>query len=1055
MRIVIDLQSSANEWPTSLMLARAVARYRGDHEVFVLLNAAERERIFEMRKAFHDILPADAQRVWSAPEDLMSWKPSVVEAGLKANEHLRMAVLATLEPDALLLTGLSDGYREDCAANVDFAADLPTAILRKPFPSASQAVSLMTPEQLQSFAYLRRPLEIFSIGPIPNDTASKLAATVPSHLTELPALSLVPQNGAASEWEVAAKRIISRLEEVVSRSAEEPASNTTKRPRLAFVSPFPPVKSGISEYSAQLLPMLAQYYEIEVIVDQEQVSDPLIDGRFPAHSAEWLERNIAAFDRVLYHFGNSPAHKYMYDLLRKIPGIVVLHDFYLKDWQIGGRLRKSSDIVIRNHGVRALIEGLHLDPENASTWSLPANLEVLQNATSVIVHSQESCRLGTKWYGEGTTDDWRVIPLLRPAVDVTAHDRAKARTRLGFEEDDLVICSFGHVTRTKLGVTLLSAFKEARLSAGERAKLIFVGELEESYAAEFNNANTTETGKVSQVTGWIDTDRYRDYLLAADIAVQLRSMSRGETSASVLDCLTHGTATIVNAHGSMLELNPETVIVISDPVLEDELTRTLEKLANDANLRMEIGTKARDKIGRLHAPHRCAALYHQAIEASARSTQRAVDQLPNRIAGLSLTETDQFAVANAMARNFPPSPRQKSLFVDISAVAEHDIHTGIQRVTRAILNVLLLDQDTSYQIVPVRLRQDGTFSTAYFYAEKLLGLPFGKVSEHIIDVARGDCFLGLDLEFGRNELRRKVFQGFQDAGVTVWHVVYDLLPVRLPQYFPSHSAGRFEDWLTMVTAFDGAACISRTTAEDLQAWMSEKKVERAKPFEITWFHLGADIESSIPTRGLPDDAEEFLARLTQKPTFLMVGTVEPRKGHAQTVAAFDLLWADGIDVDLIIVGKKGWEMSQFIKRLLQHPENGKRLFWFDSISDEYLEKLYAASSCLIAASEGEGFGLPLIEAGQHRLPIMARGLRVFREIAGENAVYFDGMEPDSLAHALRDWLSAWRKGNVVSSASIAWLTWKQSAEQLRRAIGASGTQTQSGGNDHRGDTLPS
>jgi len=40
-------------------------------------------------------------------------------------------------------------------------------------------------------------------------------------------------------------------------------------------------------------------------------------------------------------------------------------------------------------------------------------------------------------------------------------------------------------------------------------------------------------------------------------------------------------------------------------------------------------------------------------------------------------------------------------------------------------------------------------------------------------------------------------------------------------------------------------------------------------------------------------------------------------------------------------------------------ENRKRLFWLEGISDEYLEKVYAASSCLIAASEGEGFGLPL------------------------------------------------------------------------------------------------
>ncbi len=1042
MRIVIDLQSSDDEWRTSLLLACTVAKYRGDHEVFVLVNAAERERIFEIRRAFHDILPPDALRIWSAPEDVMSWKPSVEEVGLKANEHIRMAVLATLEPDALLLTRLSDGHREDCAAKVDFAAELPTAILLQPAPASSQAEPLMTPEELQCFAYLRQPLEVFAVGQSLGDAVANLPETVPSHLTELPILLDAAEHGAAPEWQVAARRIISRLEEVVSHSTEAVARDAKKRPRLAFVSPLPPVKSGISEYSAQLLPMLAQYYEIEVIVDQELVSDPRIDGIFPVHNAEWFGKNAGTFDRVLYHFGNSPAHKYMHGLLRRVPGIVVLHDFYLMDWEVGGRLKESSNIVLRNHGVRALIEGLQLDSDAISKWSIPANLEVLQNATGVIVHSQESCRLGTEWYGDGTTEDWSVVPLLRPAVDAIPQDRVDARARLGFEEDDLVICSFGHVTPTKLGVTLLSAFKTAQFSDGQSVKLVFVGELEESYAAEFNDENTSEMGEVSYVTGWVDTHEYRDYLLAADIAVQLRSMSRGETSASVLDCLTHGTATIVNAHGSMRELDPETVMVISDPVSETDLTLALEQLANDKDLRATIGAKAKQEIGRLHAPQHCAELYHQAIEARVCSMLRAVDQLPNQIAHLPLTEADQLAIATAMALNCPPDPRQKTLFVDISAVAEHDIHTGIQRVTRAILNALLLDQDKSYHIVPVRFQQDGTFSTAFFYAEKLLDLPFGQVSEHTIDVCRGDLFLVLDLDFGRNQERQKVFEGFQDAGAMIWHVVYDLLPVRLPQYFPDHSSHRFEDWLTMVTAFDGAACISQATAEDLQNWMLEKDIKTTKPFEIKWFHLGADIENSIPTRGLPDDAEEILAQLAQRPSFLMVGTVEPRKGHAQTLAAFELLWAEGADVDLIIVGNEGWKMTKFIKYLNQHPENGKRLFWFTGISDEYLEKLYAASSCLIAASEGEGFGLPLIEAGQHGLPILARGLRVFREIAGTNAVYFDGLEPDSLASALRDWISTWHEGNVVSSASIPWLTWTQSAAQLRCAIGLSEAQIQ-------------
>ncbi|WP_115760418.1 glycosyltransferase, partial [Escherichia coli] len=88
-----------------------------------------------------------------------------------------------------------------------------------------------------------------------------------------------------------------------------------------------------------------------------------------------------------------------------------------------------------------------------------------------------------------------------------------------------------------------------------------------------------------------------------------------------------------------------------------------------------------------------------------------------------------------------------------------------------------------------------------------------------------------------------------------------------------------------------------------------------------------------------------------------------------------------------------------------HAERNRRLFWLDGVSDEYLEKIYAASDCLIAASEGEGFGLPLIEAAQHKLPIIARDIPVFREVAGNHALYFSGATPDTLANAVKEWLT--------------------------------------------------
>ncbi|KAB2854879.1 MAG: glycosyltransferase family 4 protein, partial [Bauldia sp.] len=109
---------------------------------------------------------------------------------------------------------------------------------------------------------------------------------------------------------------------------------------------------------------------------------------------------------------------------------------------------------------------------------------------------------------------------------------------------------------------------------------------------------------------------------------------------------------------------------------------------------------------------------------------------------------------------------------------------------------------------------------------------------------------------------------------------------------------------------------------------------------------------------------------------------------------------------------------------------GSRLFWLEGVADEYLERVYAASDCLIAASEGEGFGLPLVEAARHRLSILARDIPVFREVAGDHAAYFSGLEPEDLSGAVERWLDLYRDGRHPKSDGMPWTTWQESARRL-------------------------
>src|SRR5690606_32586954 len=154
-------------------------------------------------------------------------------------------------------------------------------------------------------------------------------------------------------------------------------------------------------------------------------------------------------------------------------------------------------------------------------------------------------------------------------------------------------------------------------------------------------------------------------------------------------------------------------------------------------------------------------------------------------------------------------------------------------------------------------------------------------------------------------------------GVDVRFVIYDLLPVQFPEFWePQHSVHLVaSDWMKVVSRFGGAVCISRSVANEWLGWVQANQITCSKRFKLDWFHLGADPSGSVPSRGLPKDAYTVLEKMQQRPNFLMVGTLEPRKGHAQVLDAFERLWGSNLDVSLTLFGKQGWMVERLAERI--------------------------------------------------------------------------------------------------------------------------------------------
>jgi glycosyltransferase involved in cell wall biosynthesis len=381
----------------------------------------------------------------------------------------------------------------------------------------------------------------------------------------------------------------------------------------------------------------------------------------------------------------------------------------------------------------------------------------------------------------------------------------------------------------------------------------------------------------------------------------------------------------------------------------------------------------------------------------------------------------------------------RQLLVDVSVIYQSDARTGIQRVVRSLLLQLLATPPAGYRVCPVfaTRRQPYNHAAPGFMTNPAHPQPQPQPhTTEPIHVQAGDLFLGLDLAAHLLPRHQAQLLGWKRSGVALHVMVYDLLPLQNPEWFNAKTTRNFSRWIKWVAVYaDSAICISEFVKVELAAWLSARFGLPAGSLPTSTIVLGADIEASAPSDGLPPDADFLLARLRATPAVLMVGTLEPRKGYDQALAAFEYLWQQpGKAPLLVIVGRPGWKTDALQQTLRAHPQTGKRLIWLEDASDEFLARLYAACSGVLVASRAEGFGLPLIEAALYGKPVLARDIAVFRETTVAGVEYFDGDAPQALAISIQDWL---KNGPAAPQPlpNIHPLTWQLSATQLLRALG--------------------
>ncbi|MGE0234979.1 glycosyltransferase family 4 protein [Methylocystis sp.] len=365
-----------------------------------------------------------------------------------------------------------------------------------------------------------------------------------------------------------------------------------------------------------------------------------------------------------------------------------------------------------------------------------------------------------------------------------------------------------------------------------------------------------------------------------------------------------------------------------------------------------------------------------------------------------LAERPSLAPSNQSA---PQNPR---ILIDVTSTHFSGKKTGIQRVVKEV---------------------------AFAAAEMGLALP---VFEHhgsfypyfnnataskTIELGPGDVFLMIDAPGGMLTTYSAIIDEVRKRNGKTVVCVYDLLPKIIPWAFSPLQRAHYDDWLaTIVSHCDAAVCISENVANELSAYLAGLPEPNRMP--IGWFRLGGDIPCDL-TQSVSDEATSITQ--VDSPFLLSVGTLEPRKCYDVALDAMEELWNSGIEARYVIVGRYGWVSKALQSRVLEHEQYGKRLHWLQNANDADLNCLYQNARALVFPSLAEGFGLPIMEAANHGLPVIASDIPIFRELAGEHISYFKKLDSSALAAQLRKALSTPKQAPRIEVS-----TWKQSTRTL-------------------------
>ncbi len=368
-----------------------------------------------------------------------------------------------------------------------------------------------------------------------------------------------------------------------------------KKLSLLYVSPFAPVKSGISNYSEILIYALKNEFDITLLIDDYQLENRDLYEDFGVLVYGKDTVCFEQYDYIIYNIGNHlDFHCYIYKLCLEHPGMVILHDcviyclvygyyekkgnVYSKIYEIGGSEAISKvKYALREIG-RNPVEYCKIISE------LPLNKELAESGNKIMVHSQYAYDLLRRY----TTRVKQINMIQQVSEEFQEVEKDKLLERYSIPQDAFLISSFGGIVETKLNYLVCEVVSEIKESLDKPICYVMVGDGD--YADKFVDHRHIFK------TGYVDMDEFDSFIVHSDLVLNLRYPSMGETSAALLKILQMGKACIINEGGWFSEIPDECVIKVSKETMKSDLKDAIMHYLQDQEERRKVGKRAKSYI---------------------------------------------------------------------------------------------------------------------------------------------------------------------------------------------------------------------------------------------------------------------------------------------------------------------------------------------------------------------------------------------------------------------------------------------------------------------------